>query len=187
MASPGTADAAGISPRDLARRGLLPAALLLTLIGFGLVEPRVFSGGNLQNILVQASYPAVFAAAQTFVLLTRGFDLSLGVTVSLVSVLSGLTMVAVGQATGSVPLGLAAGALVGVAAGAAVGLVNGGCVSWLGVNPFVVTLGTWNIVLGLATTVSGGRQIFAIPAELNAWFYRDPWLGIPPPVVMAAG
>lgn len=186
MASATAAEAGGLGWRDLAGRGLLPAALLLTFLGFGLAEPRVFSGGNLTNILIQASYPAVFATAQTFVLLTRGFDLSLGVTVSLVSVLSGLTMVAVEQATGSVPLALATGMLAGLAAGAMVGLVNGGCVSWLAVNPFVVTLGTWNIVLGLATTASGGRQIFDLPAGLNAWFYRDAWFGVPPPVAMAA-
>jgi ribose transport system permease protein len=95
-------------------------------------------------------------------------------------------MVATEQATGSVALALGVGALAGLAAGAAVGLVNGGCVSWLAVNPFVVTLGTWNIVLALATTASGGRQIFDIPAELNAWFYRDAWFGIPPPVATAA-
>lgn len=171
----------------IADRGLLPLILVAALIGFGVAEPRVVSPDNLVNILIQASYPAVFALAQTFVLITRGFDLSLGVTVSFLSVLSGLVMVAVNQATGSAPLALLAGALAGLAAGAAVGLVNGACVGWLEVNPFVVTLGTWNIVLGLATTISGGRQVFDIPGELNAWFYRASWLGIPPPLVCAAG
>jgi ribose transport system permease protein len=185
MASAG-ASAGATRLRELAGRGLLPVVLVLTFVGFGLAEPNVFRPDNLRNILIQASYPAVFATAQMFVLLTRGFDLSLGVTVSMVSVLSGLAMVWGVETTGSIPLALAIGALVGLASGAAVGLVNGSCVSLLGVNPFVVTLGTWNIVLGIATTASGGRQIFDIPAELNTWFYREAWLGIPPPIVMAA-
>ena len=40
--------------------------------------------------MVQASYLTIFALAQTVVILTRGFDLSLGFTVSLVSVATGM-------------------------------------------------------------------------------------------------
>ena len=174
--------------RILLGRGLLPIVLVAAFIGFGLAAPPFWSAENQVNILIQASYPAVFATAQMFVLLTRGFDLSLGVTVSMVSVLAGLVMAGVGQISPDlVPLALLAGGLAGLAAGVAVGAVNGGCVAYLGVNPFIVTLGTWNIVLGIATTASGGRQIFDIPAALNGWFYREAWLGVPPPIVMAAG
>ena len=49
-----------------------------------------------------------------------------------------------------------------------------------------MTLGTLNIVLAVASTVSGGFPIFDIPDEFNVWFYKTPWLGVPPPVVIAA-
>jgi len=47
-------------------------------LGVYLIEPRVLSIGNLRNILIQSSYLVLFASAQMVVILTRGFDLSLG-------------------------------------------------------------------------------------------------------------
>ncbi len=165
--------------------GVLPILLVVLFVGFGLVEPNVLSMANLENILIQASYLTVFATAQMMVLLTRGFDLALGVTVSLVSVVSGLAMVGwLADETGSIGFAIFVGCICGVIAGALVGLVNGTCVAWLRVNPFVVTLGTWNIVLGIASTISGGFPVFDIPAEFNIWFYRAFWFGLPSPVVM---
>ncbi len=184
--SPGAGQQAAVV-HWLLTKGMLPILLVAMFLGFGLVEPNVVSWANLQTILIQASYLTVFAAAQMMVLLTRGFDLSLGVTVSLVSVVSGLAMV--GWLQGSpeaVPMAIFLGCLAGLGAGLAVGAVNGACVALLRVNPFVVTLGTLNIVLGIASTISGGFPVFDIPAEFNTVFYRAHWLGVPVPVVMAA-
>lgn len=170
----------------LMTRGVLPVLLVVMFVGFGLAAPNVFSLANLQNILIQSSYVAVFAAAQMMVILTRGFDLSLGVTVSLVSVVSGMAMV--GWLAGhpdSLVLAIALGCVAGIVAACLVGVVNGACVSLLEVNPFVVTLGTLNIVLAIASTISGGFPIFDIPDEFNVWFYKAAWFGIPPPVVIA--
>ena len=66
--------------------------LIALYLGFGLAEPAFFSAANALNIIKQSSYLIVLAAAQMFVLLTRGFDLSLGVVVSMVSVASALIM-----------------------------------------------------------------------------------------------
>jgi ribose transport system permease protein len=85
--------------------------MVLILLAFAAVEPRVISVANLRNIAVQASYLSVFALAQCLVILTRGFDLSLGFAVSLVSVVSAMAMVA----SGSAALGIAAGLGVGLA------------------------------------------------------------------------
>ena len=51
---------------------------------------------------------------------------------------------------------LVLGMLAGLGVGALVGLFNGVCVAWLRVNPFIATLDSLNICVGLATTVSGG-------------------------------
>ncbi|WP_275791431.1 hypothetical protein [Pararhizobium gei] len=81
------------------RTWTLPAAVIAVFVGFSIVEPRVFSQANIFNIVTQTSYLAIFAMAQTVVIVTRGFDLSLGFAVSLVSVLSAIVMVAVGEPT----------------------------------------------------------------------------------------
>ena len=71
---------------------MLPIALVVLLLGFAAVDSRVLSPANLLNIAQQTSYLALFAMAQTVVILTRGFDLALGPTVSMVSVGTALAM-----------------------------------------------------------------------------------------------
>lgn len=149
----------------------LVIGIVAVLLGFAAIEPRVISPANLSNIAVQGSYLAVFALAQCLVILTRGFDLSLGFTVSLVSVLSAMTMVA----TGSSLAGIAAGLGVGLAVGLANGLLIGG----VGLNPLVTTLGMANIVMALASTVSGGFPVSGLPAGFTATFALSAFLGIP--------
>ena len=104
--------------------------------------PAFFSAANALNIIKQSSYLIVLATAQMFVLLTRGFDLSLGVVVSMVSVASALIMAGIApNGEGPVIVALVAGVLAGIAIGALAGAVNGVCVAYFGINPFVVTMG----------------------------------------------
>lgn len=162
---------------------LLPLGILVLFFCFGMIEPNVRSWANLSNIAIQASYLAIFALAQTFVVIVRGFDLSLGATVSMISVASSMALVAVHAATGSDVLGLITCIAVGLSIGLVVGLVNGYFVARWELNPFIVTLATLNICVGFATTISGGFQIFDVPSVLNDVFYRGSVAGIPAPVV----
>ncbi len=172
------------------RRGLLDWLLILSLpllmiameLGVYAFEPRVLSLRNIVNVLNQSSYLVLFASAQMMVILTRGFDLSLGTTVSAISVASALVMTGLAAAGAPDFVLVAAGLIVGLGFGALVGLFNGFFVSWLGINPFVVTLGSLNICLGLATTISGGRPVFNVPDVFSLLFYNGvliPGLSIP--------
>ena len=152
----------------------LPAAILAALLLFGVADGRVLSAENLRNVLVQASYLVIFALAQTVVILTRGFDLSLGLTVSLVSVVTAMTL----AGSGDIGLGLAAGLGTGVA----IGLVNGVLIGVVGVNALVTTLGVANIVLAFASTVSGGFPVTDLPPRFVATFSESAFLGIPVPI-----
>jgi ribose transport system permease protein len=158
---------------------LLMAAMELTVYA---VEPRVLSLRNIVNVLNQSSYLVLFASAQMMVILTRGFDLSLGTAVSAVSVASALTMTALAAVSAPDFVVVAAGLLAGLGLGALVGLFNGIFVSWLEISPFVVTLGSLNICLGLATTISGGRPVFNVPDVFSRLFYNGvliPGVSIP--------
>lgn len=168
------------------RRAALPILVVLMEIGFWMVQPRILSARNLVNVLQQSTYLIVFAAAQMMVILTRGFDLSLGTTVSAVSVASALVMTSMASAGISVGLAIAAGIAVGLGLGFLVGLFNGVFVSWLNVNPFVATLGSLNIALGIATTISGGSPVFNVPLGFSTILYNGRLLGIPVPLVLAA-
>src|SRR5205085_4358069 len=120
------------------------------------------------------------------VILTRGFDLSLGASVSAISVASALVTTGL-DIGGSPPWVIITGGLVaGLGFGLLVGLFNGFFVAWLGINPFVVTLGSLNICLGLATTISGGRPVFNVPDAFSSFLYDGKLIpGVPLPLTLA--
>jgi ribose transport system permease protein len=162
-------------------RALIPTVLLF--VAFALYEPSVASSGNLQNIALQTSYLALFTLGQCIVLLTAGLDLSIGLAVSYVSVVSALAMVNAGPD----PLvAVVAFVLVGLGLGIVIGSVNGFFVAVVGINPFVVTLGTFNILLALASTVTSGFPVAGFPPELARWLANATVLGIPIPIVISA-
>lgn len=164
------------------------AVLVLLIVmetTFALIQPGIVSRNNLINIAEQTSYLAIFAVAQTIVILTRGFDLSLGTTVSAVSVASALVLTAHGD--NPAWWVLAEGVAAGVGLGCLVGLFNGGLVALVGVNPFIATLASLNICLGIATTISGGAPVFGVSDSFSAIFYDSTILGIRLPVFIAIG
>ncbi len=167
-------------------KAVLPAALLVLLLGFSLVDARVLSPENLVNIAQQTSYLAIFAMAQMVVLVTRGFDLALGPAVSMVSVAVALVMAALTASGGHAPaVILLAGLATGFAFALGVGLFNGLIVAMVGVSPFVTTLGSYNIALGIATTLSDGRPVQGVPEIYSTLLYSGTVLGVPAALVIA--
>jgi ribose transport system permease protein len=135
---------------------------------------------------VQSSYLLVFASAQMVVILTGGFDLSLGTTVSVISVVTALVTTGLAAAGAPMWLVIIAGLAAGFAVGCLVGAFNGAFVSWVGISPFVVTIGSLNICYGLATTISGGAPVFNVPDAFSRLLYDGTLIpGIPVPVVLA--
>jgi len=176
------------------RRGLLdwllvfslPLLMIVMELSVYAFAPRVLSLRNVVNVLDQSSYIFVFACAQMMVILTRGFDLSLGAAVSTVSVASALAMTGLAKTGSPDAVVVAAGLATGLGVGALVGLFNGGFVSWLAINPFVVTLGSLNICLGLSTTISGGSPVFNVPDVFSRLFYNGVLIpGISIPITIA--
>ena len=176
------------------RRGLLgwllvfnlPLLMIVMELSVYVFEPRVLSLRNVVNVLNQSSYLFVFACAQMVVILTRGFDLSLGAAVSTVSVASALAMTGLAKTGSPDAVVVAAGLAAGLGVGALVGLFNGGFVSGLAINPFVVTLGSLNICLGLSTTISGGSPVFNVPDVFSRLFYNGVLIpGVSIPITIA--
>ena len=159
------------------------------VVFFALMLPGTFmTGRNLVNISQQMSMLAVTASAMTVVMAMGDFDLSVGSMASLAGIVAALTF----QATESVSLGLCVALMVGGAGGA----FNGFLVSYLGILPFVATLGTLTIFSGTAFFISGGKTIFgsAIPATFSGiakggipiWWSRDQVLLFPNLTIIAA-
>jgi ribose transport system permease protein len=171
--------AGGEPRRSFGRIGNKSALLLLLVVmegAFALIQPLIVSPGNVLNVLHQASYLLVLTVAQTLVLLTRGFDLSLGTTVSVVSVASALVLTGFGDnpAWWVIALGMCAGLAIAMG----IGLFNGFLVACIGVNPFIATLASLNICLGLATTISGGKPVFGVPDAFSVLLNDGTVLGV---------
>ena len=171
-------------PAQLFWRAMLPIALVVLLLGFAAVDSRVLSPTNLLNIAQQTSYLALFAMAQTVVILTRGFDLALGPAVSMVSVGTALAMAGTTATGHDTTVVLLAGLGAGFGLGIACGLFNGVVVAILGVSPFVATLGSYNIAIGVATTLSSGRPVQGVPNLFSQIFYGGSVFGVPAAIVI---
>lgn len=107
---------------------------------------------NLLNILRQIACIGVLACGETAVIVAGGMDLSVGSTVSLVSVL-----VASMAHPGDYPLIVPV--LVGIGVGLLCGLFNGISVAKLGIPPFIVTMSTMTIFAGIALLITKGTPI----------------------------
>jgi fructose transport system permease protein len=115
--------------------------LVLSIAAFGIVlGGKFFSAFTLTLILQQVAITGIVGAAQTLVILTAGIDLSVGAIMVLSSVIMGQFTFRYGF---PVPVSI----LCGFAVGALCGWVNGVLIARMKLPPFIVTLGTWQIIL----------------------------------------
>lgn len=143
--------------------GTLACFLLLVLL-FAVLLPGTFlTGRNLFNITQQVSMLAVTAFAMTIVMAMGDYDLSVGSMASLAGIVAAVTF----RETDIALLALLAALTIGLLGGA----LNGFFVSYLGILPFVATLGTLTVFSGLAFLLAGGKTIFGgdIPASFGAF------------------
>lgn len=127
--------------------------LAASIILFGiLIGQRFFSPFAMTLILQQVQIVGIVAAAQSLVILTAGIDLSVGA----IMVLSSVVM---GQFTFRYGLPVEVAVLCGLAVGMACGALNGWLVAYMKLPPFIVTLGTWQIVLAANFLYSANETI----------------------------
>ncbi|MBB4063874.1 ABC transporter permease [Gellertiella hungarica] len=128
---------------------MVPLIVLVALVVFfGIARgPKFFSAYTLTLIMQQVAVVGILAAAQTLVVLTAGIDLSIGVVMVFSFVVTGNAVLTYGLPA---PLAILAG--FGIAG--LCGWVNGFLVSRLKLPPFIVTLGTWNIIMAVCLIYS---------------------------------
>ncbi|MBI4247349.1 MAG: ABC transporter permease [Candidatus Rokubacteria bacterium] len=155
----------------------LPAVILLMAVTFSVLNPNFMSAVNLRNVARQSAILGITACGQTMVILSGGFDLSVGMVIGLISVAGSLVMS---------ELGLWPGMAAGLLMGAAVGGVNGFLVAKAGLPPFIATLAMFSAARGLALILSGGLPITDLPSDYR-WLGAGHVLTLPLPAVIAAG
>ena len=138
-------------------------ALLAMCAIMSWLQPQAFaSSENFYNITRNFAFIGIMALGMTMVIITGGIDLSVGSVMGLAAIVAGLVLQDAG------PWWLAMGA--GLATGFVVGAVNGALIAWIGLPPFVVTLGTLSIGRSLAVVLSQNKMIYDFGPDTDIIF-----------------
>lgn len=158
---------------------LTPAlGLVVVVVAAAIVAPEFFATSNLTNLSRQAAILALVAAGQSLVLLVRGVDLSVGATIT-------LSMVIVARVSQGADERLWIAVLAVLLVGLVIGLVNAFLVVVRRVPPFVATIATTVLILGVQTAWTQGVPGGSVPPALET-IGTARWLGLPAPTVIAA-
>ncbi len=138
-----------------AKQKLLAFASLIALIViFSVLKPDAFfTSDNIIGILQSTTVIGVLAIASTFIIITSGIDLSVGVLMTFCAVTAGVLMVNLG-----LPLWVGVPGAIGV--GALCGMVSGLAITKLRVPPFIATLGMMMLLKGASLIITKTRPIY---------------------------
>lgn len=141
------------SPAAIVQRVML-SVLVLSVLTLCIVNPTFRQSGNLLNILQQASMVGVVACGMQLMIVSGGFDLSVGITAA-----------AAGCAAAhvSVDRGIVVGMLAGLVVGLLAGVTNGVLIAKLDINPFVATFGSQAVITGLLFAATDAKPIAPLP------------------------
>jgi ribose transport system permease protein len=142
---------------------LAPGALVILYLFFGIFGINYFSYPTLVNIIGATYYYGFISMGVTFVIISGGIDLSIG-TVMMCAAITGGTALKHG-------LPMLPSLILIIAVGLAFGAFNGILVSRLKMPPFIVTLGTMMISMGVGSIVSNvSSATFPIRGQPGGWF-----------------
>lgn len=147
------------------------AVILLAIYAY--LQPAVLELTSLGYIAITVLILAVVGTGQTIVVLTGGIDLSVGGMMSLGSAI---------LATQMVGSSILFWMLATLGIGAVLGAGNGLLITYLNIQPFIVTLATWSIISGAALMVlpaAGGE----VPASFTNFLY-DSVKGVPVSMIL---
>jgi len=143
----------------------LPFFLALTFTFFCVFAPRFATSTNLENLMSGYAFVAIVAIGQSFPILLKGIDLSVGAIVALAGMVTlDLTLIFHWPGYVVIPAVLVVAALAGA--------VNGLLIVYWRLQPFIATLATLAAYRGLVV-LSSGRQLFP---ELSTTPITDPWI-----------
>ncbi len=157
-----------LAPSGIARLRLDRWAIALVLLAIyvaGLtLSPSAFSNPvYLLNTVRQIAPVGIAAIGVTMVMIIGGVDLSVGAIISMTVVLSAAIM---DGAAINMPLAI----LLACGAGMLVGAINGALIAFSRVSPFILTLGTGIVVIGLTQMLTGGTARGAVSPGFRELF-----------------
>lgn len=152
--------------------------IFLSVLAFAMLlalsSPNFLNRANLIALLVGLSFDMIVAVGMTILMVSGGFDMSVGSVLALAGAVAGYSITKFGA-----PVWL--GILLGLLTGVLIGLVNGLLVTKIRVNPFIATLGMMQVVRGIVFLVTSGLGVSNLPDAFN-YFGQEKLLGLQIPV-----
>src|SRR3954451_25253970 len=173
-ARPATARPTLLRFRELA---LLPALAALILIG-SFVSPAFLTRANIITILTSSAALALVVLAESLIVITGKFDLSLESTAGFAPAIGAMLVLPAANFGFGVEVPTVIGLLAVLLIGAAVGFLNGFMVVGLRLNAFIVTLAMLIILRGMLVGATSGRTLLDLPDAFYALMIV-PVLGLP--------
>lgn len=127
-------------------------AALLAFVVLSFASEVFATQQNLFNVTRNFAFVAIIAIGMTAVIIIGGIDLSVGAVLVLAGMVIGMTMNAGLSIWLAVPLALGVSLLAGA--------INGVMVAYIGVPPFIVTLGMLSVARSLAMVLSDNRMVY---------------------------
>lgn len=154
-----------------------PLIALLSIVILFAIADNIWSEGyflsayNLRVMASSAALIAVPAFGMTIIIIAAGIDLSAGTALTLCGTVLALQLkhATVGAADPGFAGVMAFALLATVFTGCLCGLVNGTLISATKVVPFIVTLGTMTIFLGIGQIIASESTVYAPKENIPDW------------------
>lgn len=179
--APATGKVLAARLRDLA---LLPALAVLIVVGT-VVSPVFLTSGNINTILTSSAALSLVVLAESLVIITGKFDLSLESVYGFAPAIGAMVVVPAAKFGFGFEWPSAAGILVVLLVGALIGFINGFMVVHLRLSAFIVTLAMLIILRGMLVGATSGRTLFDLPQAFYGLMIIT-FLGLPLAVWLAA-
>ncbi|MEO8211964.1 MAG: ABC transporter permease [Myxococcales bacterium] len=134
--------------KELTMLGVMIGLAVLTAI----LNPVFLGGDNLRNTIRHISLISLFALGEAVVIIAGGIDLSIGSIICVSAVTTSYLTMFMG-------FGIGSAVATAIALSLFIGFAQGLVITWLGVQPFVVTLGSMLLLRGVAEVMTGGTDI----------------------------
>lgn len=158
------------------REFMIAYIILLGIIAMVYAVPEFLAHQNISAIMLALADQSIIAIGMTLLLVSGGFDLSVGSTMALSGVTTAIWL------TLGLPVPLAIG--LGLGVGVLIGFINGFVIAEVGINPFITTLGMMSLARGLLMVVSDGKNISGLPASFTA-IGQGSIVGIQYPIIIS--
>jgi len=140
---------------------------LLGVIAIFWIADTLYGSGHFATkrtavlVLTQSATVAMAALGMTIIIISGGIDLSAGTAMALAGTVLAWCI--------REEYGVAAALAAAIGVGCLTGFINGALVSLLRVVPFIITLGTMTIYLGLAKILGDNMVVRPLPDQVPAW------------------